>query len=68
MRVPVPVLFFHLILHSYDYNMHVERLLPASLRLVTLLSLEQCAQFDIFHMQYAQIVNKTQFQKKSVWQ
>ena len=30
--------FFHLILRSYDYNIHVESLLPASLCLVTLLN------------------------------
>ena len=28
------VLFFHLVLRSYDYNMHVEGLLPADLCLV----------------------------------
>ena len=33
-------LFFHLMLHSFDYNVHVEGLLPANLCLVTLLSLE----------------------------
>ena len=33
---------FQLILCSYDYNVHVEGLLPASLCLVTLLNMEQC--------------------------
>ena len=32
---------FHLLLCSYDYNMHVEVLLPANLFLVTLVSSEQ---------------------------
>ena len=30
--------FFHLLFYSYDYNMHVEGLLPDYLCLVTLLS------------------------------
>ena len=42
--------FFYVILRSYDYNMHVvEGLLPdnfMNLCLVTLLSSEQCSQFE----------------------
>ena len=48
-----------LILCLYDYNMHVECLLPASSALVTLLILEQCSQFERFHLQNVQIANKT---------
>ena len=51
--------FVHLILHFYDYNMDVEVLLPANLCLVTLLSSEQCSQFERFRLQHAQMVNKT---------
>ena len=50
---------FHLILRSYDYNMHVEGLLPANLCLVTLLSFEQCSKLENFRLQHVQIVNKT---------
>ena len=39
--------------------MHVEGLPPASSCLVTLLSLEQCSQFERFHLQHVQMVNKT---------
>ena len=39
--------------------MHVEGLLPASLCLVTLLISQQCSQFERFHLQPAQMVNKT---------
>jgi len=39
--------------------MHVEGLLPANLCLVTLLSLEQCPQFERFCMQHIQMVNNT---------
>ena len=35
---------FHL--HPYDYNVHVEGLLPVSSCIVTLLSLEECSQFE----------------------
>ena len=35
------VLFFHLLLRSYDYNMHVEGYY---------ISLEQCSQFQRFHL------------------
>ena len=35
-------LFFGLIVHAYDYNIHVEGLLPAKMCLVTLISLEHC--------------------------
>ena len=38
------VLFLHLILRSYEYNMNVEVLVPANLSLVTLLSSGQCSQ------------------------
>ena len=33
--------FFYLIIHSYNYNMHVDGLLSANLCLVTLLYSEQ---------------------------
>jgi len=36
--VPAPGFYFDIILLSYDYNMHIEGLLPANLCLVTLLS------------------------------
>ena len=49
---------FHLILHSYDCNMHVEGLLPANVCLVTSLTSEQCLQFERFRMQHIQVVNK----------
>ena len=39
--------------------MHIERLLPAKMCLVTLLSSEQCLQFERFHLQHVQMVNKT---------
>ena len=59
-RVCVHSCLFHLVLHSYDYNVHVEDLLPAKLCLVTLFSLE-CffLQFERFRLQLAHIVNKT---------
>ena len=50
---------FYLILRSYDYNMLAEGLLLANLCLATLLSLEQCLQFERFRLQYVQMVNKT---------
>ena len=49
----------HLTLHPYDYNTHVEGLLPSKLGLVTLFSSEQCLQFERFCLQHIQIVNKT---------
>ena len=53
----------HLTLHSYDYNTHVEGLLPAKLCLVTLFTSEQCLPFERFltwlDLQHIQIVNKT---------
>ena len=52
-------MFFHLILRTYDYHMHVEGLLPANLCLITLLSSEQCSQFERFCLQHVQMVNKT---------
>ena len=39
--------------------MHVEGLLPANLCLVSLLSSEQCSQFERFCLQPVQMVNKT---------
>ena len=57
-RVAAPR-FFLLILHFYDYNMHIEGLLPANLCLATLLSSEQCSQFEIFRLQHIQMANKT---------
>ena len=56
----VCVLNFHLIVCSYNYNMHVKCLLRL-LCLVTLLSSEQCSQFEIVRLQHAQIVNKTKY-------
>ena len=46
-------LCFHLMVHSYDYNM-----LPI-LCLVTLLHVEQCSQFERFRLQHVQMINKT---------
>ena len=57
--------FFHLILHSYDYNKHVEGLLPASLCLATLLSSEHCSQFERFHLQHFQMVKKHPVSKQN---
>ena len=45
---------FHLCF--YDYNMHVEGLLPANLCLYTVLRMQQ---FERFHPQHVQMVNKT---------
>ena len=39
--------------------MHVESLQPANLCLVTLLSSEQCSQFERVRLQHVQMVNKT---------
>ena len=50
--------FVHLILCSYDYNMHFESLMSANLCLVTLLSLEQYLQLERFCLQHVQMVNK----------
>ena len=38
--------FCCLMLRSYDHKIHVEGLLPVNLCLVSLLSLEQCSQFE----------------------
>ena len=47
LRLSAPGFYlFHLVLCSYDYNMHVEGLLPASLCLVNLISSEQCSQLE----------------------
>ena len=46
-----------------DRDVHVKGLLPANLCSVTLLSSEQCSQFNRFHSQYIQKVKQnTQFQ------
>jgi len=50
---------FQLLLRCYDYYMHVEGPVPTKLRLVTLVSLVQCLQFDIFRLQHVQIASKT---------
>ena len=42
-----------ILLNLYDYNMHVEGLLPANLCLVTFLSSEQGSQFERFYLQHA---------------
>ena len=39
--------------------MYVEGFLPASLCLVTLFNSEPCSQFERFHLQHVQMVNKT---------
>ena len=44
--------------------MHVEGLLPANLCLVTLLSSEKSLQFEKFHLQHVQMVNKSRFKAK----
>ena len=51
---------------SYDYNMLVEGLLPASLCLVILLRWEQWSQFEIFRLQHIQPLNKTASLKKAL--
>ena len=56
--------FVYIILRSYDYNIHVEGLMYASLCLITLLSLEQCSKH--FRLQHVQIVNKTSSFKKKL--
>ena len=57
---------FRVILHSYDYNMHVEDVLPASLDLATLHSPEQCSQFEMSHQQHVQMVNTTSSSKTTL--
>ena len=42
-----------------ERDIHDEGLLPADLCLVTLLSSEQCSQFESSHSQYVQKVNQT---------
>ena len=67
--VPTPMFyFFHLMLHSYDYNVYVEDLLPANLCLVTLLRSEQCSQFKRFCLQHRSNGKQIQFQNKRDWQ
>ena len=47
--------------------MHVEGLLLANLCLVTLISSDQCSQFERFRLQHIQIVNKTSsFEEKKL--
>ena len=58
-RMPALGLISYLLLSSYNENMHVESLQPANLCLVTLLSSEQCSQFQRLHLQQVHIVNKT---------
>jgi len=58
-------LFLYLILCSYDYNVHVEGLPSANLHIVTLISSEQCSQFERFRLQHVQIVNKTSSSKQN---
>ena len=59
----VYIQFSDLILHTYDYIMCVESLLPANLCLVT----GQCLQFKRLHPQYAHKQN-IKFQNKIYWQ
>ena len=65
---PAPRLYFvHLILHSYYYNTYIEGLLHAILCLATLLSSEQCHQFERFQLQHVHDVNKTiSFKRKLI--
>ena len=49
------VLIFHLTLHFYEHNM----LAACQLMISYLLSSEQYPQFEKFHQQHAQMVNKT---------
>ena len=51
---------FRVILHSYDYNMHVEA------TLATLYSPEQCSQFEMSHQQHVQMVNTTSSSKTTL--
>ena len=58
--MPVPRFYFVAFNGTFlDYNVHVEGLLPASLCLATLLSLEQCFQIKRYRLQHVQMVNKT---------
>ena len=52
-------ILLHLILCPYDYYMHVKCLLAINFCLVTLLSSEQCSQFERFRLQHVQMINKT---------
>ena len=52
-------LLFYLILSRYDYDMHVDSLLPDQLCLAILFSSEQCLQFERVCLQHVQMVNKT---------
>ena len=54
-------------LPSFDYNTHVECLLPPKLWFDTLLSSKRYSQFERFHPQHIQMVNKTpSFKTKSI--
>ena len=55
----------HLILSTYDYNIHVECLLPANLCFVTLLNSGQCSQFERFRLHHVQMANKTSVSKQN---
>ena len=52
-------LLFYLILSRYDYDMHVDSLLPGQLCLAILFSSEQCLQVERVCLQHVQMVNKT---------
>ena len=60
-------MFYYLVLHSYNYNIYVKGLLTASQIVFSYLinleinvcTSEQCSQFERFHSQRIQIVNKT---------
>ena len=64
-RMPAPVIYlFHLILRSYDYNMHGETLASANLCLVTLFSSEQWSQLYRFRLLHVAMIDKTSSFKK----
>ena len=50
---PYDSFIYHLLLRSYDYNMHVEGLLPQRLPAIYV------SLFEIFRLQHIQMVNKT---------
>ena len=51
-------MFSCLVVRSYDYNMHVEGLLRANCFLSYFIKLEKSSQFERFHLQHVQMVNK----------
>ena len=59
--------FYHLILRSYDYNMHGEDLLATHLCLGTLLNQEKCSQFERFYLHHALMIKQSQFKNKIDW-